>query len=239
MTKFRVLFRKTWRIFSSVNHNNVYGRWITTWYLRQMKRTANSTTVDSTNGRKSSPRKIYKKKLRKSEIVDLKFSVSSKAVLFFFSPLSVVRPTQILGIFQKKSNDLVKPIFTWNNSFNLKNEHSNSIEKNKNKNRNIFVHFVNPNMWMLTFNFILGYQGSSYSETSCNSFFFFDEEREHRLPTFQQNAVNRIRNESDEKRQVYSQNYLLHEEYLSSGLRTAFSPFYSKLYFTIKRLKHR
>ena len=172
MTKFRVLFRKTWRIFSSVNHNNVYGRWITTWYLRQMKRTANSTTVDSTSGRKSSPRKIYKKKLRKSEIVDLKFSVSSKAVLFFFSPLSVVRPTQILGIFQKKRNDLVKPIFTWNNSFNLKNEHSNSIEKNKNKNRNIFVHFVNPNMWMLTFNFILGYQGSSYSETSCNSFFF-------------------------------------------------------------------
>ena len=52
---------------------------------------------------------------------------------------------------------------------------------------------------MLTFNFILGYQGSSYSETSCNSFFFFDEEREHRLPTFQQNAVNRIRNETDRR----------------------------------------
>ena len=35
-----------------------------------------------------------------------------------------------------------------------------------------------------------------------------DEVREHRLPTFQQNAVNRIRNETEE-RQVYSQNYLL------------------------------
>ena len=35
-----------------------------------------------------------------------------------------------------------------------------------------------------------------------------DEVREHRLPTFQQNAVDRIRNETEE-RQVYSQNYLL------------------------------
>ena len=86
---------------------------------------------------------------------------------------------------------------------------------------------------MLTFNFFLGYQGSSYSETSCNS------EREHRLTAFQQNAVNRIRNETNEERQVYSQNYLLHEEYLSNGLRTAFSPFYSKLYFTMNSLEHR
>ena len=44
---------------------------------------------------------------------------------FFFSPFSVIRPTQIFGIFKKKkSNDLVKPIFTWNNSFNLKKEHN-------------------------------------------------------------------------------------------------------------------
>ena len=40
--------------------------------------------------------------------------------------------------FFKKSNDVVTPFFTWNNSFNLKNEHSNSTEKNKNKNMNIF-----------------------------------------------------------------------------------------------------
>ena len=39
---------------------------------------------------------------------------------------------------KKKINDVVKPLFTWNNSFNLKNEHSNNIEKNRSKNRNIF-----------------------------------------------------------------------------------------------------
>ena len=38
----------------------------------------------------------------------------------------------------QKSNDVVKPFFTGNNSLNLKNERSNSIEKNRNKNRNIF-----------------------------------------------------------------------------------------------------
>ena len=62
-----------------------------------------------------------------------------KAILLFFSPFSVVRPTKIFGIFKKrKSNDVVTPFFTWNNSFNLKNEHSDSIEKNRNKNMNIF-----------------------------------------------------------------------------------------------------
>ena len=36
----------------------------------------------------------------------------------FFSPFSVVRPTQIFGIFKKKKkDDVVKPIFTWNNYF--------------------------------------------------------------------------------------------------------------------------
>ena len=34
---------------------------------------------------------------------------------------------------KEKSNDVAKPFFTWNNSFNLKNEHGNSIER---KNRN-------------------------------------------------------------------------------------------------------
>ena len=65
----------------------------------------------------------------------------------FSPPFSVVRPTQIFGIFKKKknkkkSNDVVKPFFTWNNSFNLKNEHSNSIEKNTNKERNIFYSII-------------------------------------------------------------------------------------------------
>ena len=43
---------------------------------------------------------------------------------------------------KKKSNDVVKPLFTWNNSFNLKNEHSNNIEKKRNKNRNLFYSIV-------------------------------------------------------------------------------------------------
>ena len=48
----------------------------------------------------------------------------------FFSPFSVVRPTQILGIFKKKKkngNNVVKPFFSWNNSFNRKNELGNSL----------------------------------------------------------------------------------------------------------------
>ena len=57
----------------------------------------------------------------------------------FFSSFTVVRPTQICSIFKKKkSSDVVTSYFTLNNSFNLKNEHSNSIEKNRNKNMNIF-----------------------------------------------------------------------------------------------------
>ena len=52
---------------------------------------------------------------------------------FFFSLFTVVRPTQIFGILEKKeASGVVKPFFTWNNSFNLKNEHSNSIKKNRN-----------------------------------------------------------------------------------------------------------
>ena len=64
---------------------------------------------------------------------------------------------------------------------------------------------------------------------------------EHRLQTFQQNAVNRIRNETDEKSSrgkftvdatISSKNYTIlcmsnrHEEYLSNGLRTANEPFH-------------
>ena len=60
-----------------------------------------------------------------------------KAIRFFFSVYR--RPTDPnFWHFQKKNNDVVTPFFTWNNSFNLKNEHSNSIEKNRNKNMNIF-----------------------------------------------------------------------------------------------------
>ena len=59
----------------------------------------------------------------------------------FFSPFSVVRPIQIFGIFKKKkkSNDVVKLFFTWNNSFHLKNERSNSIRKTGTKTGTFFT----------------------------------------------------------------------------------------------------
>ena len=68
----------------------------------------------------------------KCEATDLKVIFFILMAILFFSPFSVVRPIQIFGIYQKKSNAVVEPFFTWNNSFNLKNEHSNSIEKNRN-----------------------------------------------------------------------------------------------------------
>ena len=83
------------------------------------------------------------------------------AILFFFL-FTVVRPTQIFGIFKKKkTNDVVTPFFTWNNSFNLKNEHGNSIEKNRDKNVNIFhsilyILLIQMCECRLTFNVVLG-----------------------------------------------------------------------------------
>ena len=94
----------------------------------------------------------------------------------FFPPFTVVRTTQIFGIFKKKSNDVVTPFFTWNNYFNLKNEHSNSIEKNRNKNMNIFhsILYILLNQicecWLLTSPW--GTR-AYYSETSCDFFFRF------------------------------------------------------------------
>ena len=100
----------------------------------------------------------------------------------FFSLFSVVWLTQIFAIFkQKKSNNLVKPFFTWNNSFNLRNEHSNSIvRKTGTKPGSFFTvycvfcpsKYVNVNFkrhpasWRTR---------ASYSKTSCDFFlgFFF------------------------------------------------------------------
>ena len=71
---------------------------------------------------------------------------------FFLRLASSDRPKFL--VFSKKK--AVKPFFTWNNYFNLKNEHSNSIEKNRNKNSNIFSSILCilliQLMWMLTFN---------------------------------------------------------------------------------------
>ena len=45
--------------------------------------------------------------------------------LFFLRLASSDRPS-FLALSKKKSEDVVKPLFTWNNSFNLKNEDSNN-----------------------------------------------------------------------------------------------------------------
>ena len=63
----------------------------------------------------------------------------AKAILFFLSVYRRTSNRKFLAFSKKtKSNDVVTTFFTWNNSFNLKNEHSDSIEKNRNKNMNIF-----------------------------------------------------------------------------------------------------
>ena len=59
--------------------------------------------------------------------------------LFFLHLASSDRPKFLEISNKKKCNYVVEPFFTWNNSFNLKNEHSNSLEKNRNKNMNIFT----------------------------------------------------------------------------------------------------
>ena len=60
------------------------------------------------------------------------------AILFFNLRFASSDRPKFLAFPKKKSNDIVKPFFNWNNSFSLKTEHSNSIEQNRNKNRNIF-----------------------------------------------------------------------------------------------------
>ena len=50
----------------------------------------------------------------------------------------------------------------------------NSIEKNRNKSRNIFYSYiVYLNMWILSFKVVLGYQGLLYSQTTCYFILFF------------------------------------------------------------------
>ena len=119
--------------------------------------------------------------------------------LFFLCLASSDRPK---FHFQKKSNDVVKPFFSWNNSFNLKNGHTNSTENNRNKNMDIFYSilciFLNPNMWMLTFNVVLGYQSLFYSETSSDfvfSFFFQSDRPTQYQKTY--STLNEKKSEGD------------------------------------------
>ena len=124
------------------------------------------------------------------------FDVMTKLGIFFFLPqdhplfflrlASSDRP-KFLSFSKKKSNDVVKPFFTWNNSFNLETHIViNSIGENRNKNRNIFYSYiVYLNMWMLSFKVVLGYQGLLYSQTTCYFVlfvFFFQSDRPTQYP---------------------------------------------------------
>ena len=53
--------------------------------------------------------------------------------IFLFFLLTTLRPSSLSSPFSPTD-----PFFTWNNSFNLTNEHGNSIEKNGDKDKNIF-----------------------------------------------------------------------------------------------------
>ena len=66
-----------WRVFSSVNYNNVYGRWITTQYLRQIKENSKLNNGGFNKWLEILAGKDLQTKLRKSEKVDFKFSASN------------------------------------------------------------------------------------------------------------------------------------------------------------------
>ena len=61
----------------------------------------------------------------------MSFKISVGHPLFFLQLALSNRP-KFLAFSKKKSYDVLKPFFTWNNSFNVKDEHSNSIEENRN-----------------------------------------------------------------------------------------------------------
>ena len=70
------------RVFSSVNYNNVYGRWITTQYLRQIKDNSKLNNGRFKKWLKILAGKDLQTKLRKSEKVDFKFSASNGTDLY-------------------------------------------------------------------------------------------------------------------------------------------------------------
>ena len=65
------------RVFSSVNYNNVYGRWVTTQYLRQIKENSKLNNGGFNKWLEILAGKDLQTKLRKSENVDFKFSASN------------------------------------------------------------------------------------------------------------------------------------------------------------------
>ena len=74
-TKLWVLFMNTG--FSSVNYNNVYGRWITTQYLRQIKENGKLNNGGFNKWLEILAGKDLQTKLSKSENVDFQFSASN------------------------------------------------------------------------------------------------------------------------------------------------------------------
>ena len=75
MTKPRVLFMK--KGFSYVNYNNIYGRWITTQYLRQIKENSRLNNSGLNKWLEILAGKELQTKLRKTENVDFKFRASN------------------------------------------------------------------------------------------------------------------------------------------------------------------
>ena len=68
---------KSWRVFSSVNYNNVYGGWITTQYLSQMKENSKLNNGGFNKWLEILAADDLQTKLRKSRNVDFKFSAST------------------------------------------------------------------------------------------------------------------------------------------------------------------
>ena len=130
MTKLRVLFMKT--VFSYVNYNTVYGRWITTQYLRQIKENSRLNNSGFNKWLEILAGKELQTKLRKTENVDFKFRAGNGT-----AKANAVNFNNLRGCKEAATK-------YWN------------------------------------------YTGNKA-----------DEDREHRLPMFQQNAGNRIRSETD------------------------------------------
>ena len=155
------------RVFSYVNYNNVYGRWITTQYSRQIKENSKLDNSGFNKWLEIFAGKDLQTKLRKTENVDFKFRASNGT------------SKQTLSI-----------------------------------------------------------KGRGYKEAATKYYNYTankaDEEREHRLPTFQQNAVNRIRNETDEESSrgnftakiIFFDATIGSKNYLSNALTTANQPFH-------------
>ena len=78
MTKLRVLvMNMIKRVISYVNYNNVYGRWITTQYLRQIKENSRLDNSGFNKWLEILAGKELQTKLRKTENVDFKFRASN------------------------------------------------------------------------------------------------------------------------------------------------------------------